>query len=106
MQHESGLEWGANGEIYLSRGIRKGDPLSPYLFVLYIERLAHYVKLAMENNFWRPTKLGKNGTPISHLFFVDDLVLFAKATLDQVKVIQYCMENWCLCLREKVNTIK
>ena len=48
----------------------------------------------------------KDGIPISHLFFVDNLILFAKVAMEQMEVIRYCLETFCLRSREKVNKAK
>ena len=57
-------------EMFLpTKGIWHNDPLSLYLFVLCIERLAQWMELVVKSKFWWPIKLVKNGTPISHLCF-------------------------------------
>lgn len=36
------------------KGLRQGDPFSPYLFVLYVERLGYMIQDVMENGNWEP----------------------------------------------------
>ncbi|KAH9650382.1 hypothetical protein KPL70_026367 [Citrus sinensis] len=77
------------------RGIRQGDPLSPYLFVLCIERLSHGITQAVMDGRWRPIRLAKYRTPLTHLFFADDLLLFTEASIDRAYVVQAVLDNYC-----------
>lgn len=62
-----------NGELtedfVSSRGIRQRDPISSYIFVLYIKRLSHGISKVVSKDVWKPMCLSRNGTPFSHLFF-------------------------------------
>ncbi|XP_052290912.1 uncharacterized protein LOC112498105 [Citrus sinensis] len=96
----------ATNEFIPSRGIRQGCPLSPYLFVLCIERLSHGIHNAVNVGKWRPIMLSHTGTPLSYLFFPDDLLLLAEATVEQAKVISAVLVDFCFCSNAKVNTSK
>lgn len=70
-----------------SLGLKQGDPLSSYLFLLCIERQAHGIQEKIQDRTWRPIRLSREGPGLSHLFFVDDLIMFGEASNRQVKVV-------------------
>ena len=78
--------------LQLMRRVRQGDSLSSYLFMFCIERLAHCINYAVQQDLWKPIRLSGNAPLISYLFFVDDMILFAKVFVDQVEVINKCLE--------------
>jgi hypothetical protein len=85
------------------RGIRQGDPISPYLFVLCIERLSHLINLAVEHELWDPIKLARDGLQLSHLVFADDLVLLGEASMKNVGIFNYILSNFCSSSGQKVS---
>ncbi|GKV23692.1 hypothetical protein SLEP1_g33394 [Rubroshorea leprosula] len=76
------------------RGLRQGDPLSPYLFILVMERLAHMIQKRVASRTWQPFKLSRGGVSLSHLFFADDLMLFAQASTAQLDIIMDCLNQF------------
>jgi hypothetical protein len=66
------------GFSYTNRGIRQGDPLSPYLFVIVMEFWSICMDLAVAKGTIEPLKRGVPNQ-ISHLLFADDMLVFCRA---------------------------
>ena len=75
------------GNIKPTRGLRQGDPLSPYLFLLCAMGLQGLLKKAKANGDIRGVSICKNGPRVSHLFFADDSVLFCRAKGEECQKI-------------------
>ena len=89
-----------------SRGIRQGDLLSPYLFIMCMEMLGVLIREKCEANLWDPMKASRNGPSFSHLFFVDDLVLFAKADRKNYYNVRGTLDSFCVLSDQKVSLHK
>ena len=73
-----------------SRGLRQGDPLSPYIFVIGMKTLSCLLNRATDGNYLFGTKIADGRGEelvISHLLYADDTLLFCKADNDQLKFI-------------------
>ena len=89
-----------------SRGIRQGDPLSPYLFIMCMEMLSFLIEDKCSSQLWDPFKVSRSGIAFSHLMFVDDLMLFAKADLKNCASIKDVLDSFCEMSGQKVSLAK
>ncbi|XP_061367963.1 uncharacterized protein LOC133310979 [Gastrolobium bilobum] len=92
-----------SGRISPSRGLRQGDPISPYIFVLCMEKLSHLIADCINDNVWKPMKAGKGGPSISHLLFADDLLLFGEANISQINTVMNCLSKFSDMSGQKVS---
>ena len=61
-----------HGHITPTRGIRQGDPLSPYLFLLCSEGLHRLIQAVANNGDIKGVSICHNGPKLTHLLFADD----------------------------------
>jgi hypothetical protein len=73
------INGGPVGNIKPSRGIRQGDPISPYLFLICAEALSALLQQAERKGIITGVPSSPRGPRLSHLFFADDSIIFCKA---------------------------
>lgn len=87
------------------RGIRQGFPLSPYLFILAIEGLSSLIKEARINGKIKGIKVAR-ALNITHLLFVDDVLLFGKGEVIEWAHFKDIISCFCLTTGMEVSTSK
>lgn len=74
------------GYFQAKSGLRQGDPVSPYLFVISMEVLTACINRAIERADFKYHWKAASPT-ISHFIFANDILLFAKGEVNSVKTL-------------------
>lgn len=93
------------GHFKASRGLRQGDPLSPYLFLLIAEGLSHLISKANRDSRLSGLRC-INGPTISHLLFADDSLIFCKADERELMSMKNLLKEYELASGESINLSK
>lgn len=75
------------GSITPNRGLRQGDPLSSYLFLICIEGFTTPIHQYEQKGMIQGIKVPQNAPPITHMFFADNCYIFYKANMDSANQV-------------------
>ncbi|KAI5410240.1 hypothetical protein KIW84_055653 [Lathyrus oleraceus] len=61
---------------------------------------------AVDNGDWKALKVGRHGPTVSHLMFVDDILLFGEASNKQIICVNKILNTFCNMSRQEVSQEK
>ncbi|XP_030477324.1 uncharacterized protein LOC115694334 [Syzygium oleosum] len=89
-----------------TRGIRQGDPLSPYLFIIMANALSSLMHKAVEDGTIKGIKLNRWCPTLSHLLFADDAIFFLDGSTQECQNVANIMNQYCQASGQAVNLNK
>nr|GEV79537.1 RNA-directed DNA polymerase, eukaryota, reverse transcriptase zinc-binding domain protein [Tanacetum cinerariifolium] len=94
-------------EFLFHRGLRQGDPLSRFLFILVMKSLHVSFQRLVDRGLFSHILIGKdNLIPISHLFYADDATFIGKWSYSNVNALMMMLQWFFLASGLKVNVHK
>lgn len=94
------------GHVLPSRGLRQGDPLSPYLFILCTEVLSGLCTKAQNQGLLPGIKVSRGSPPINHLLFADDTMFFCKSIAVCCKELSQILNKYEQASGQRINLTK
>ncbi|KAL0458285.1 UNVERIFIED_CONTAM: LOB domain-containing protein 29 [Sesamum latifolium] len=85
------------------RGLRQGDPLSPYLFLLCTEAFSSMLDHAVSCHQLLGISACRGAPHISHLLFVDDTLIFSQGTVEHSRIIKVILETYRKASGQEIN---
>lgn len=94
------------GSIIPSRGIRQGDPLSSYLFLICMEGLSVLIQEFERRRLLKGIQVAREAPCLTHMFFADDTYIYCKARPDEADHVIDLLAVFERASGQKVNADK
>ena len=88
------INWYRHGFLKSTRGLKKGDPLSPSLFILGVEVLSQMLNMLHQQQHYKNFQMESRGPQINHLSFADDIIIFCSTTRDTLHMIMKTLATY------------
>lgn len=88
------------------RGLRQGNPMSPYLFLLCAEGLSALLAHAEREGRLHRIRIYRNAPAVSHLLFADDSLIMCKACPGEAQQLKDIFNVYEECLGQMINVDK
>ena len=96
----------AYGNITPMRDLRQGDPISPYIFLLYADGFSSLIHDVAKNLKISGVSICKGCPKITHLFFANDSILFCKANSQEFQNLVKILQLYEAASGQKINADK
>jgi hypothetical protein len=90
-------------EINIQRGLKQGNPLAPFLFLLVAEGFAGLMRNAVEKGFFKGFEVGSEDVVVSHLQYADDTICVGEASMENLWTLKAILRGFELASGLKVN---
>jgi hypothetical protein len=90
-------------EINIQRGLKQGDPLAPFLFLLVVEGFSGVMRRAVELNLFKGFTVGRGGVVVSHLQYADDTLLIGEASVTNLWTLKAILRGFEMASGLKIN---
>ncbi|XP_074298053.1 uncharacterized protein LOC141628862 [Silene latifolia] len=88
-------------------GLRQGDPLSPYIFVICTEVLSQCLRKEERLGTIKGIQIFRGSQAISHLFFADDSIFFLEGkSSSSCSTLASTISNYCRGSGKRINEAK
>ncbi|GAU23391.1 hypothetical protein TSUD_334390 [Trifolium subterraneum] len=91
------------GEINIQRGLKQGDPLAPFLFLLVAEGLEGVMRRAGDLDLFKGFTIRRGGPTISHLQYADDTLCIGEASVENLWTLKAILRGFELASGLRVN---
>ena len=92
-----------SGHVTPTRGLRQGDPLSPYIFVMCAEVLSSMIRKSIAEGQIHGVKVCRGAPEISHLFFADDNIFFTRSSVEESCRLKSILTRYCQASGQVIN---
>lgn len=94
------------GNIIPKRGVRQGDPISPYLYILCAEGLTSIIRSYEDAGLVHGCRITRGAPHISHLLFTDDCYFFFTATQAEATIMKDILQKYERLSGQEINYAK
>ena len=93
-------------EICINQGLKQGDPLAPFLFLLVAEGFSGLMRNAVDWSSFESFQVGRNGLVISHFQYGDDTLCIGKPTVENLWALKSLLRGFEMVSGLEINFYK
>ena len=95
-----------NGYIRPTRGIRQGDPISPFLFLICLKGLHGLLTQSTVRGDIHGFSISRRSPILTHLFFADDSLLFSRSNVNECEKVLEVLQVYEKSSGQQINKAK